>query len=144
MSDKMVPLAIIISRSEAIVMASMLEAADIIVHVGGLHHASVAINSVALGHYRLMVAECQYGEASAIIADSFAASEYCFSEGLQTAVIKLFLAWAGSIILVTGATMLYLGTTVIGHLWLLPLSFISTPVNPQGRSEYFLAAPRAQ
>jgi hypothetical protein len=144
MSDKMVLLAIIISRSEAIVMASMLEAADIIVHVGGLHHASVAVNSVALGHYRLTVAECQYEEASAIISQSFAASEYHFSKGLQTAVIRLFFAWVGSLIAVTGVMMLYLGTNVIGSFWLLPLNFIVTPVNPQGRSEYFLAAPEVQ
>ena len=135
----MVLLAIIISRSEAVVMASILEAADIIVHVGGLHHASVEVNSIALGHYRLTVAECQYKEASAIIAQSFAAAEYRFSEGLQRAVIRLFFAWLGSVTLVTGATISLVGTVAISGLWFLPLTFIGTPVNPQGRSDYFLA-----
>ncbi len=140
----MVPLAIIISRSEAVVMASMLEAADIFVHVGGLHHASVAVNSVALGHYRLMVPQDQYDQASAIVAQSFAASEYRFSKGLQSAVVRLFLAWAGSVVVVAGATMLYLGSIVIGSFLFLPLNFIVAPVNPQGRSEYFLSPRNAE
>ena len=48
-------LAIIVSRSEALVVVSMLNAAGIIVDVGALQHASVSINPLALGHYRLMV-----------------------------------------------------------------------------------------
>jgi hypothetical protein len=141
MSDKMVPLAIIISRSEAVVMASMLEAAGIITHVGALHHASVEINSLALGHYRLMVPEGQHEEASELVAESFAKAEWQFSQGLQTATIRLLLAK----FFATFGVILF---TAHGPWPVAPSSFaipffvfLGTPVNPQGRSEYFLASP---
>jgi hypothetical protein len=138
MADKFVPLAIIVSRSEAVVVTSLLEAAGMIVNVGALHHASVEINSVALGHYRLTVPEWQHEDASVIVAETFGQSEWQFSEGLQTAVIKLFLAWLGSVTLMASASMAFLGTGGIGYALLWPLSFITVPVNPQGRSDYFL------
>jgi hypothetical protein len=139
MSDRMVTLAIIVSRSEAIVVASMLDAAGIIVHVGGLHHAGVAVNSVSLGHYRVRVAEFQYDDASRIVAESFAHKEFVFSDGLQTAVIKLLLAWLG-----TSFAVLLLSVAKWGMssplVFAIPfLGMLGTPVNPQGRSDYFLS-----
>ena len=135
----MVPLAIIVSRSEALVVSSMLQAAGIIVDVGALHHASVSVNSLALGHYRLAVPNWQYDDASRIVAPTFAATEYRFSEGLQTAVIKLllakFFADFGAIVLAA----LMPGPVA---LWTFGLPFLlvfGTPVSLQGRSDYFLS-----
>jgi hypothetical protein len=142
--DSMVLLAIIVSRSEAIVVASMLEAEGIFVHVGGLHHASVQVISVALGHYRISVPVWQYEDASAIVADNFGAAEWQFSQGLQTAVIKLFLAWFGSFVLMAGPSLITAGAGGLAFLFLLPLSFATMPVNPQGRSDYFLEQPFAK
>jgi hypothetical protein len=138
MDDRMALLAVIVSRSEALVMVSMLQAAGIDVHVGALHHASVEVNSLALGHYRVSVSRAQYEDASAIVAETFAASEWHFSEGLQTAVIKLILAWMGSISILAGISMFYISTAASGFLWLMPLQLIYFPVNPQGRSDYYL------
>ncbi len=144
MNDRMVTIAIIVSRSEAIVVASMLEDAGINVCVGGLHHASVQVISVALGHYRVTVPSWQYDEASGIIMQTFAASEWRFSTGLQKSVIKLFLAWLGSFALMAGPSLISISASGLGYLLLLPLSFMSTPVNPQGRSDYFLSTPSTE
>ena len=135
----MVLLAIIVSRSEALVVASMLNAAGIIVDVGALQHASASINSLALGHYRLTVPDWQYDDASRIVAPTFVYPEYRFSVGLQTAVIKLllvkFFADFGAIALAA----LIPGPVA---LWSFGLPFFllaGTPVSPQGRSDYFLS-----
>jgi hypothetical protein len=139
MSGKMVPLAIIVSRSEAVVMASMLEAAGIIVNVVGLHHASVSINSLALGHYRLVVPDWQHDDASHIVATTFANTEYRFSEGLQTAVIKLllvkFFADLGAILLAA----LMPGPVALWSFGLPFLLVFEATVPAQGRSDYFLS-----
>ena len=134
----MVLLAIIVSRSEALVVVSMLNAAGIIVDVGALQHASVSINPLALGHYRLMVPDWQYDDASRIVAPTFAHGEYRFCEGLQTAVIKLllvkFLVDFGAVLLAA----LLPGPVVLGSFGLPFLLAVGTPVSPQGRSDYFL------
>lgn len=135
----MVPLAIIVSRSEALVVASMLQAAGIIVTVGALHHASVSLNSLALGHYRLVVPDWQHDDASGIVATTFASAEYRFSEGLQTAVIKLLLA---KFFADFGAILLAALMPGPVALWTFGLPFLlvlGTPVSPQGRSDYFLS-----
>lgn len=135
----MVPLAIIVSRSEALVVASMLQAAGIIVTVGALHHASVSLNSVALGHYRLEVPNWQHDDASRIVAITFAYTEYRFSAGLQTAVIKLlllkFFADFGAVLLAA----LMPGPVALWTFGLPLLLVVGTPVSPQGRSDYFLS-----
>lgn len=139
MNDKMVPLAIIVSRSEALVVASMLHAAGIIANLGALNHASVSLNSVALGHYRLEVPNWQHDDASRIVATTFAYTEYRFSSGLQTAVIKLlllkFFADAGAILLAALMT----GPVALWTFGLPFLLVLGTPVSPQGRSDYFLS-----
>jgi hypothetical protein len=139
MSGNMVPLAIIVSRSEAVVMASMLEAAGIIVNVGGPHHASVSINSLALGHYRLSVPDWQHDDASHIVGTTFASAEYRFSEGAQTAVIRLLLV---KFFVDFGAVLLAALMPGPVALWSFGLPFllvVGTPVSPQGRSDYFLS-----
>lgn len=136
----MVPIAVIVSRSEAVVVASMLSAAGIHVHIEGFHMASVYVNSVALGHYRLTVPERQHEDASRIVADTFAHSEFHFSRGLQKAVIRLLLAWSGSSAIFIAIGFAAVGPSYISAIWPYALgSIITTPVNPQGRSDYCLA-----
>jgi hypothetical protein len=139
MSGKMVPLAIIVSRSEAVVIASMLEAAGIIANVGGIHHASVSINSLALGHYHLTVPDWQYDDASHIVAASFANTEYRFSEGLQTAVIKLVLVKFFAEFCAVFLAALMPGPVVLWSFGLPFLLVFETPVPAQARSDYFLS-----
>ncbi len=140
MMDKMVSLATIISRSEALVVVSMLEAAGIITSVGGLNHASAELNSTALGHYRLSVPSWQYEDASAILWEtSFATGPYIFSEALRRAVLRLLCAKLAAQFSVIALTMF---TTGLGSTWLFVPPFdvlLDTPVNPQGRSEYYLS-----
>ncbi len=135
----MVPIAHIVSRSETLVVASMLEAAGIIVRISGEGHASVSVNSVALGHYQLTVPDWQHDDASRIIAETFAASDWQFSEGLRTAVIKLLLANLGSAYAVLLLTAMKIGLSTPLYLGLPFLMLFSTPTNPQGRSDYYLA-----
>lgn len=144
--DKMVPLATIISRSEALVVVSMLEAAGIITSVGCLHHASAELNSTALGHYRLSVPSWQYEDASTILWDTcFTTAPYFFSGSLRGAVIRLLCAKLAAQFSVIALTMF---TTGMGSTWLFVAPFgllLDTPVNPQGRSEYYLSGKsRAQ
>ena len=139
MSDKILPIAIIVSRSEALVIASMLDAAGIIVHVGGEYHASVQVNSIALGGYRLGVPAWQHADASQILSETFANGVYNFSIGLQAAVIRLMLAVVGSAFFVIGATWLISGIRPPAELMAFPLAVISIPVNPQGTSDYYLS-----
>jgi hypothetical protein len=139
MSDKMVTIASIVSRSEALVVASMFDAAGIIAHVGGENHATVEIISTALGGYRVTVPEWQYADASCILAETFADGEHRFSTSLQTAVIQLMLAWLGSLLFVGTFVCVVTRTSPPKELLFLPLSVASLPVNPQGTSEYYLA-----
>ena len=134
----MVLIAIVVSRAEAVVLASMLQAAGIIVHTGALYHANTEVISLALGHYRLTVPESQYRDASRIVADTFARSEFRFSKGLQAAVIKLLLAWIGSSSLFLALGVAAQGPSSLFYMLLAPLYTLTFPVNPQGRSDYFL------
>lgn len=137
--DKMVPLATIISRSEALVVDSMLQAAGIITSAGCLHHASAEVNSVALGHYRLSVPNWQYADACQILSGTgFVSEPSIFSIGLRRAVMRLLFAKLAVQIFVITFTMI---TTGLGSFWAFGIPFsllLDTPVNPQGRSEYYL------
>jgi len=139
MNDRMVPIAIIYSRSEAMVVASLLDAAGILVHVGGYNHNSVSVCQVALGGYRLTVPEFQHGDASRVIASTPGFGENCFSYALQRAVVKVMILWA----LIFGLPMsIAMIITTEGSplpVLLMPLSMLTIPVNPQGHSDYFLS-----
>jgi hypothetical protein len=129
----------LISRSEALVVASMLDAAGIIAHIGGENHASVEINSIALGGYRITVPEWQHFSASNILENTFANMDRPFSEGLQTAIIRFLLIWFGSFcIWITPFAFL----NGINPLSVYPyglLGVIGVPVSPQGIGDYYLS-----
>lgn len=134
--DAMVIVAALVSRVEALVVASMLEGGGIQVHVGGAAHASAEINSLALGGHRLWVPASQHRAASKLLIEVLGKEQWAFSKGLQRAVLRFIGAWAG----------LWAFCAVIGTLFgaplysilLAPLSALTIPVNPQGRGDYYL------
>jgi hypothetical protein len=138
MEGKMVPIACVVSKVEALVIVSMLNAAGIIVRIGAEHHASVDPISIALGNYWLTVPDWQYQDASNILAATFAAEEHAFSEGLQTAVIRLLIIWLASLFVVAGVSVALSYEARWRDAFFVPLMMWPVPVNPQGRSDYFL------
>ncbi|PKP99776.1 MAG: hypothetical protein CVT74_06805 [Alphaproteobacteria bacterium HGW-Alphaproteobacteria-13] len=141
--DAMVPIAELLSRSEALTVAAMLDAAGIIVHVGGEYHSSVSPYIVALGGFRLTVPRWQYGDASNLIADMLAAPEPAPSTAMRRAVFRLFAASMGGFALAASPYVLAVGLKALLPVLLSPLFMAGVPVNPQGRGDYHLAAPSA-
>ena len=138
----MVTIAIVVSRVEAAVLVSLLEAGGIPAIAGGVHHASVEVNSLALGGHRIWVPASRWVEASAIFREAGADREWHFSKGLQRAVLRFLALWVG----LNGGIVAFFaagGAFLPWTLWAIPLSVLSVPVNPQGRCEYYLAAGEA-
>ena len=140
--DAMVAIAIVVSRVEALVLVSMLEAAGILAVAGGVHHASVAVNSLALGGHRIWIPASQWAEASAILREEGVDREWSFCPGVRRAALQFIALW-----LVLYGSVVALGIAA-GHVaawWLLsaPLSALTVPVNPQGRGDFYLAAETA-
>lgn len=135
--DAMIVVAALVSRVEALVVASMLEAGGIQVHIGGAEHASVAVNSLALGGHHLWVPAAQHRAASELLIEVLGAEQWAFSSGLQRAVIRFAGAWAG--IWTTWAIAAWLlGQASILWVFAAPLNAVTIPVNPQGRGDYYL------
>ncbi|NMN05771.1 MULTISPECIES: hypothetical protein [unclassified Novosphingobium] len=138
--DAMVCLAILISRPEALVVASMLEANGIPVCVGAQGHAGVSINSLALGGHRLWIPASHHAIASDLLDEVLGEEEWAFSYGLRRAVLRSMSLWAACNI-VPGAIAVYAGILPAFALLALPLAAFTVPVNPQGRGDYFLTEP---
>jgi hypothetical protein len=136
-SDAMVIVAALVSRVEALVVASMLEAAGIQVMVGGAAHAGVEVNSLALGGHRLWVPASQQDAASALLREVLGEEVWAFSPGLRRAVLRFAGAWV-ALSAVGAVIWSLLGQASI--LWVLatPFSALTIPVNPQGRGDYYL------
>jgi hypothetical protein len=135
--DALVIVAALVSRVEALVVASMLEAAGVQVCVGGSAHASVAVNSLALGGHRLWVPASQHEHASNLILEVLGRDEWGFSPGLQRAVFRVCGAWGGLMTAWTAALWL-VGQAPVLSVLVAPLSVLGMPVNPQGRGDYYL------
>lgn len=135
-SDAMVIVAALVSRVEALVVASMLEAGGIQVYVGGAAHASVEINSLALGGHRVWVPASQHRAASELLVEVLGKEQWAFSKGLQRAVLRFIGAWAGLWSLCAAFGTLF-GAPLYSIL-LAPLGALTIPVNPQGRGDYYL------
>jgi len=134
--DAMVIIAIVVSRVEALVLVSVLEAAGILVAAGGVHHASVEVNSLALGGHRLWVPAAQWAEASAILREAGADRDQEFCPGVRRAVLRFLALWLG----IYGAT-----AALVAPASDYPLSLLASipfaaivPVNPQGRGDFYL------
>ena len=141
MTDRMVLIAIIYSRSEAMIVASMLESAGILVHIGGYHHASVSVCQLGLGGFRLTVPEFQVADASRLITTTPGFGEHVFSYALQRATIKVIIIWIAIFGLPINAAAVISGIASPWQLFLTPLTALTIPANPQGNGEYFLVEP---
>ena len=135
--DAMVTIAALVSRVEALVLASMLEVGGILVHVDGAAHASVSVNSLALGGHRLWVPASQHEAASALLLEVLGKELWAFSYGLQRAALRFVGAWAA---LWTSSAVIWWALGQASFVWVLlaPLNAVTIPVNPQGRGDYYL------
>lgn len=135
--DAMVVIANLVSRSEALTVAALLDSAGIVVHVGGEHYAGTTLNILAIGGFRLTVPAAQWAEASDLLRD-VAMVPPAFSRAVQRRALIL-LAIVFTLITLPGALVFseeeedLFGTAVA---FVLPLC--GTPVAPQGRGDYFL------
>ena len=135
----MVTVAIVVSRPEALVIASMLEAGGIHVWVGAEHQASVQFYSVALGGHRICVPAWQYQEASALIREVGLPGAPVMWQGSRSAVGRLVAAWLG-IHMFVGVPALIAGFIPLSVFLLLPLNVVTTLlVDPRGQNDFFLA-----
>jgi len=135
--DAMVTVAALVSRVEALVVASMLEAGGVQVCIGASAHASVEVNSLVLGGHRLWVPASQHEHASNLILEVLGEDEWGFSQGLQRAVFRVCGAWGG--LMTTWAAGLWLiGQAPLLAVLMAPFSMLGMPVNPQGRGDYYL------
>ncbi|WP_432768690.1 MAG: hypothetical protein HEQ22_15205 [Sphingopyxis sp.] len=141
--DAMVPIAVLLGRGEALTVAVMLDAAGIIVHVGGEYHSSVTPNIIALGGFRLTVPAWQHGDASILIAEMLAELEPLPSTQPRRAIGRLFAATMGSVVLVVAPYVLAFGIKVVLPVLFAPLFILQIPVNPTGRGDYYLSVAAA-
>lgn len=137
--DAMVVVAALVSRVEALVVASMLEAGGVQVCIGGSAHASVSVNSSLLGGHRLWVPANQHRLASDLILEVLGENEWGFSYGLRKAVLRVAGFWAAVYGLLGGWGWLS-GDYPPWVALMSPLAAVTTNVNPQGRGDYYLAA----
>ena len=140
-NDAMVPIAILLGRGEALSVAAMLDAAGIIVHVGGEYYASVSPDIFAIGGFRLTVPAWQHGDASAVIAAMLAEPGPPPSTQPRRAVGRLVMAMMGSVLLFVSPYALAFGIKAMIPVLLTPTFMLGIPVNPPGRGDYFLAGP---
>jgi hypothetical protein len=138
----MAVLAILTSRAEALVLASMLEAAGFLVHIDGEYHASANPISVALGGHRLRVPAWQHAEASALVRELDLPAQQVSYKGGQQAVVRLFSVYLGcqffwAIPAAIGGLFPWIGLLGIA---VFPLGI---PVDPRGKPDWHLAEPVA-
>ncbi|AMG72666.1 Uncharacterized protein SGRAN_0269 [Sphingopyxis granuli] len=138
--DAMVPIAWILGRGEMLAVAAMLDAAGIIVHVGGEHYASVSPEVLAIGGFRLTVPAWQYGDASAVLSEMLAARAPEPNGHAARALGRFALAAAGALALFSLPSLLVFGLKPLLAILSAPLLLLQVPVNMDGRSEYHLRA----
>ena len=124
--DAMVPIAELVSRSEALTVAAMLDAAGIIVHVGGEHYAGSTLEVLAIGGFRLTVPASQHEEASAILRE-YLAEPVTFSDALRRRVLMLVGIVGLTISLPTGYILFAIGELTPSTALMVPLSMAFTP-----------------
>lgn len=141
--DAMVPIAILFGRGEALTVAAMLDAAGIIVHVGGEHYTSVMAHIIAVGGFRLTVPAWQHEDASAVIAAMLAEAEPPPSLQAHRAIGRLVVAMTAGAAVMISPYVIALGIKAMLALLFAPTFMLGIPVNVQGRGDYHLAAPRS-
>jgi hypothetical protein len=136
--DAMVPIAALVSRGEALTVAAMLDAAGIVVHVGGEYYAGTTLNVLAIGGFRLTVPRSQHDDASTIVRE-FLAEPVTHGDDLRRRVLMLLGAIGLTITLPWGYIMVAAGALTPWTALMVPLSLVTTPVSPQGRGDYYLS-----
>jgi len=138
--DAMVPIAELVSRSEALTVAAILDAAGIIVHVGGEYYASTMPHILAIGGFRLTVPAWQYDDASAVLTPMLAELGEASAPHMRRAVGRFAAATMISVGAVVLPYMLLFGAKVLLPIFLSPLMLLQLPVNPSGRGDYYLSS----
>jgi len=121
----------------------MLDAAGIIVHVGGEHYTSVTAHIIAVGGFRLTVPVWQHAEAVAVLTELVAMPEPEPSPDRHRALRRLL----KGILIASSVTMAPFvaihGVKILLAILLSPSIMLQIPVDPRVRGEYFLASDRA-
>ena len=139
-SDSMVLLGVVVSRPEALVIASMLEAGGIDVWIGAEHLGSLGwlqLNSVALGGYRLMVPASQWSAASELVREVGLVDSPVAFRGGRAAVVRALAAVLGPAMILGFAGMVLASLPAV-VLFLIPIQYGLIPVDPRGRPDWFL------
>jgi hypothetical protein len=136
----LVTIAIAVSRVEAVVLAGMLEGYGIPVHIGADAQGSTEYNALALGGYRLWVAEADWSAASDILRQSAARAPDTICIGPRRAIFRFWAAVLAVQAMFVLPALAAFGTLAI-ELVFAPLALLVVPVNPQGRTDYYLALP---
>ena len=137
--DAMVPIATLLSRGEALVVAAKLDAAGIPVDVGGEFYTSVSPDIVAIGGFRILIPVGCHGEASDILretAEDFAPE---FPNAMRSAMARLSVAWLGLTAIFALPFALVAGLQGLGFFLVAPFLLMTTPVNPAVRGDYYLS-----
>lgn len=138
----MVPIAAILGRGEALTVAAMLDAAGIIVHLGGEHYASTSPHIVAMGGFRLTVPQWQHDDASDLIRAMLAEPEPPITDYARRAIKRLAAAlFAIPAMLILPSALIFGSFSVLTILAYPAAALFAVPVGPRGRSDYFLSAP---
>ncbi|MGV7122857.1 hypothetical protein [Sphingopyxis sp. 550A] len=137
--DAMVPIARILARGEALTVAAMLDAAGIIVHVGGEYYTSVSPDIIAIGGFRLTVPAWQYEDASEILAEMLTVPEIQPGDHMRRAIGRLALATMGSVAVVLTPCAALFGVKALIAVLISPAMLLQLPVNPLGRGDYYLS-----
>lgn len=133
-------LAITVSRVDAACLISLLESHGIAVHVDGFWHASVAVNSIALGGHRVYVVWEDYRLASDLLREVGAERAWSFCHAARRPVVQLVV---GVLAYFTAniAVGIAVGALPVSALLYAPFGVAGIIVSPQGRPDYFLAPP---
>jgi hypothetical protein len=139
--DAMVPIATLLSRGEALVVAAKLDAAAIPVDVGGEFYTSVSPDILAIGGFRILVPVEFHGEASDVLRDVAEDNALEFPHAARAAMARFSVAWLGMVAIFSLPYTLLAGLQGFGFLVSAPFLLLTTPVNPTVRGDYYLAAP---
>lgn len=136
----MIEIARLVSRPEAMTVQAMLDAAGIPCHIGGQWHSLTEGYILALGGFRLTVPICHYATASAVLREAITEPpefNYCARKRIAVllALVGLF-----NVLPVIFQELAYDDEQTRLEILLSPLILTLTPVPPQGRGSWYLAA----
>ncbi|MGB3166310.1 MAG: hypothetical protein WBA68_05970 [Alteraurantiacibacter sp.] len=131
-------IATITSRPHALVVATLLEAEGIPVWIDGEWHASADPLSVALGGHRLTIPVSEWHRASELIAEVGLPCAEVAYEGGRQAILRFLAVCYGPLVFL-GIPAAIAGIVSATVLALVPISAITTPVDPRGRNDWLLA-----